>query len=196
MSLRLTGRQLPSGELFRRHRISVSAYQQMGRAGIFTPEDRVELIEGAIIDMAPIGSRHGGKVTMLCEMLIRATGPRAIVAVQNPITLGDYSEAQPDIAVLRRREDFYTGAHPGPEDVYLLIEVADTTLAYDREVKVPLYARHGVREVWLLDLQDGQLTVFQEPVAVGYLQMASYRSGNVAPQWLPDLTIDVARLLA
>src|SRR5262245_56809926 len=112
----------------RRHKLTVDEYRRMGAAGVLTPDARVELIDGEIIDMAPIGSRHAGVVTRIARMLERAVGDAAIVWVQNPIAVGEWSEPQPDIALLEARADFYESAHPTPQDVMLLVEVADSSL--------------------------------------------------------------------
>jgi Uma2 family endonuclease len=152
-----------------RHRLSVRDYYRMAEAGILRPDERVELIEGEIIDMVPAGSRHAGTVNQLTSLLQKAVGEAAIVHVQNPLSLGEYSQPEPDLAVLRFRADFYKTAHPVPADVLLVIEAADTSLSHDRDVKVPLYARHGVPEVWLLDLDRRRLTRYREPGEEAYL---------------------------
>jgi Uma2 family endonuclease len=135
--------------LLRRHRLTVSEYHKMGEAGILGPHTRVELIDGEIIDMAPIESRHAGTVNMLVERLGKATGDRAILAVQNPLVLNDYWEPQPDVMLLRLRPDHYRNSHPGAADVLLLIEVAESSAGYDRNAKLPGYARHGIPEAAL-----------------------------------------------
>ena len=133
-----------------RRRFTVHDYYRMGEAGILHEDDRVELIEGEIVEIAPIGSRHLTCVNQLTRLLVRGVGDAAIVSVQNPVRLDEHTEPQPDLAVLRVRD--YRESLPMPEDVLLLIEVSDTTLAYDRGVKLPLYARAGIREVWIADL--------------------------------------------
>ena len=140
----------------------------MGDAGVFAPDARLELIEGEIVEMAPIGSRHAGAVNVLTQLLVRLAGERAVVAVQNPVIIGDRSVPQPDLALLKPRADSYSGAHPTPSEVLLVIEVADATLAFDIGTKVPLYARHGIPEVWVVDLQERALRVFRDPSASGY----------------------------
>ncbi len=152
------------------HRLSVADYHHMGEVGILGPELRTELIEGEIIEMTPIGPTHGGTVNLLGSILLNAVRNEVIVSIQNPIRLDDYSEPQPDLAVLRRKADFYRSAHPGPADILLIIEVADTTLRYDRDVKLPLYARAGIPEAWLVDLQGCGLTACRKPLAAGYAQ--------------------------
>jgi len=128
-----------------RHRFTVEEYHRMGQAGILSEDDRVELIEGEIVEMAPVGSRHAACVKRLNALLSRRAGGRALVSVQDPIRLGEHSEPQPDLALLKPREDFYAAAHPGPEDVLLVIEVAETSLEYDREVKLPSTLGRGSR---------------------------------------------------
>ena len=154
----------------RRHAYSVDDYYRMAETGILRPGDRVELIEGEIIDMAPIGSLHAAVVNRIAQTLTLAIGKRAAVSVQNPIRLDQYSEPQPDIAQLRPRADFYADAHPGPADVLLVVEVADSTLRFDREIKIPPYARHGIAEVWLVDIENGQFTIHRDPQGHGYGQ--------------------------
>jgi Uma2 family endonuclease len=152
----------------RRHRLTVDDYYRMGEVGILAPDARVELIEGEILDMAPPGNLHAGTVDQLVALLGRAVAERALLRVQSPISVDRYSEPQPDLALLRPRTDFYKSSHPRPEDVWLVIEVADSSLRYDRDVKVGLYARSGVSEVWLVDLQEGQLTRYREPTPSSY----------------------------
>lgn len=179
-----------------RHRITVAEYHRMAEAGIFTEDDRVELIEGEIIDMAPIGSRHAGIVAKLGHILTRAVGETAIVWIQNPIALGSSSEPEPDVALLKPREDFYTASLPTGQDVLLVIEVSDTSSAYDRSVKVPLYARFGIPEVWLVDLPGGVIEVFQEPSPQGYRQIRKYYPGEeLKPGLLPAVSLRVDELL-
>lgn len=151
-----------------RHRLTTADYHKMGAAGIFGPADRVELIEGGIIDMAPIGSAHAGVVALLNNLLVPAVTGKAIVNVQNPIVLGDHSEPQPDLTVLKPRPDFYRDSHPTPTDLILLIEVAETSLDFDRQIKLPLYARYSVPEVWLVDLQQKALTIHRAPLGGAY----------------------------
>ena len=150
-----------------RHLISVDAFHRMGETGILGPQDRVELIDGEIIDMSPIGVLHAAIVDVLARHFGRRTGESVFVRCQNPLRLDDISEPEPDIAILRPRADFYMTAHPGASDVLLVIEVADTSLAYDLGTKVPLYARHGIPEVWVIDAATRQTRVFRRPVGSG-----------------------------
>ena len=140
----------------------------MGEVGILHPEARTELIDGEIIDVAPPGSLHAGTVNQLSSLLQKAVGDHAIVLVQNPISLGRYSEPQPDCTLAKPRRDFYRSAHPQPEDLLLVVEVADSSLRFDRDVKSALYARHGVPELWLIDVRAKHLTRYRDPVGGVY----------------------------
>jgi Uma2 family endonuclease len=142
---------------------NVTEYYRMAEAGILTEADRVELIDGEIVKMSPIGSLHAACVRQLDAMLQRQTEQYALVSVQSPIRLSDFSEPEPDVALLRPRSDHYAQAHPAPADVLLVIEVADTTAMSDRNVKVPLYARAGIPEVWLIDLQQDLIEIYAQP---------------------------------
>jgi Uma2 family endonuclease len=165
----------------RPHRLTVADYYRMAEVGILAPDARVELIEGEIIDMAPPGSVHAGTVDYLLQVLGAAVAGRATLRVQNPVRLSEYSELQPDLALLRPREDFYRAHHPRAEDVLLIIEVAASSLRFDRRKKVPLYARHGVPEVWLVDLGSQRLLRYRSP-----------RQGTYASVDEPELHADIA----
>ena len=156
------------GEGPRRHRLTVADYYRMGEIGILAPDARVELIDGEIVDMAPLGHPHAGTVDQLALALISAVNERAHVRVQNPLRLDDHSEPQPDVSVLRRRSDFYKSGHPRPADALLVVEVSDTSLRYDRDDKIPLYARHGIPEVWLVDLKAKRLVRYRNPQHSAY----------------------------
>ncbi len=151
-----------------RYRFTVEEYERMGATGVLGPDDRVELIDGEIVAMAPIGSPHAGCVNRLTHLLSTLAGGRAVVQVQNPVRLDARSEPQPDLALLRPRADFYAAGHPGPADVLLVVEVADTTLDYDLGVKVPLYAGAGIPATWVVDLSGGVVHAFSEPGPGGY----------------------------
>jgi Uma2 family endonuclease len=179
-----------------RRLFTVAEYHKMAEAGILSEDDRVELLEGEIVAMSPIGSRHAACVDRLTQYLVVQVRGRAIVRVQSPIRLGEHSEPQPDLALLKPRPDFYASSHPGPEDVLLVVEVAETSAAGDREVKVPMYARFGVPEVWLVDLAGDQVEVFREPSAEGYREVRVLRRGeSLAPAFLPDLLLPVDAVL-
>jgi len=177
-----------------RHRWTVAEYHRMAEVGLLHEDWRVELIDGEIIEMAPIGSFHGGNVNRLIRLFSKVVGDKAIIAAQNPVVLSGYAEPQPDLAILRWREDDYEQSNPHPEDVLLLIEVSDSTLKYDRDVKVPLYANHGIPEVWLLDLQRKQLEIYRDPAHGQYRQRDCRRAGQIAPILCPDAVIDLAEL--
>ena len=143
-----------------RHRFDVDDYYRMAEAGILSRADRLELIEGEVVDMAPIGAAHGGKVNRLTSLVGRlAAGGQVVASVQGPLRLGPHSELQPDLMLLRPRADFYESGHPTAADVLLLVEVADTSLAWDRGPKLALYAWHGVPEVWIVDLAGREVEV-------------------------------------
>src|SRR5213080_5011592 len=179
------GGQAMSIDLNRR-RFTVDEYHRMGEAGILAEHEPVELIAGEIVVREPIGSRHAGTVNRLTRLWTSRLGDRAIVQIQNPIELPkEDSEPQPDVTVLRPRADFYTGAHPVTADVLLLIEVSDSTLAVDRRVRMPLYARAAIHEAWFLD-----------PTADGYQQLVRLERGQrVAPEAFPALIVGVEDLL-
>jgi Uma2 family endonuclease len=181
--------------VLQRHRLDVERYHRMGEAGVIAPDARVELIEGEVIDMAPIGSRHWAMVNRLDLLLKEAVRRAAIVSVQAGIGLDDWNEPEPDIAIVRARPDFYAGSLPSPADVLLLVEVADATLRYDREIKQPLYARHGIAELWIVDLQNGLLHRCRRPQDGRYLEEATDAAPGVVPVGtLPGATVDLAGL--
>jgi Uma2 family endonuclease len=182
-------------ELRSAFRLGVDAYHRMIDAGIFDEDDRVELIEGELRALPPIKSEHTGKNKRLNRVLTLAAGSDALVAVQDPLTLHPDSEPEPDLMLLRPREDFYAGANPTPADTLLVIEICDTSLRYDREVKVPLYAAHGVPEVWLIDLQHRRLEMYREPGPDGYrLILRPEPSEVVSPVLLPGLRLAIAAI--
>jgi Uma2 family endonuclease len=178
----------------RRRRFTVEEYYRMAEVGILGPSDRVELIEGEIVEMAPIGLRHALCVALLTGRLVKAIGDRALLWPQNPVRLFPDSEPRPDIALIGpawQRE-----SHPGPRDVALVVEVADTTYRYDRYVKVPLYARSGVAEVWVVDLTRDVVEAFRNPSATGYASEQRIERGRtVAPVAFPDVVLSVADIL-
>ena len=162
---------LATADTPRRHRLTVSDYYRMAEVGILAPDARVELIEGEIFDMAPPGSPHASTVHRLNRILVRAAGDFAMVLVQNPVRLSEYSEPQPDLALLKERKDFYSQQHPGPQDVFLVIEIADTSLRFDRDVKASLYAAHGIPEMWLVDLRGRRLVRHRDPQQGAYTKI-------------------------
>lgn len=171
----------------------------MGEAGIFSEDDRVELIDGEVVEMTPIGWRHAQCVTLLNTLLARFAGEQALagrryeVSVQNPVGLSRHREPQPDLALV---EGLPPGRLPGPAEVALVVEVADTSLAYDREIKLPLYAGAGIPETWLIDLNAEAIEVHSEPGPRGYGESARFeREERVASITMPGLAFDAAEVL-
>ena len=176
-----------------RRKLSVDEYHKIGLAGVFNEDDRIELIEGEMIEMAPIGSRHLSKVNRLSRILGREIGDEAIVSTQNPISLPPDNEPLPDIALLKSRIDDYESAVPTAEDVLLLIEIADTTLTYDRDVKIALYARYGIAEVWLVDLQNETLSIYLDPSPKGYKKLLNpAKNETISPLLLPEANVSLS----
>ena len=175
--------------------LSVADYHLMARAGVFAPGERVELIEGEIVNVPPVGPDHIGLVNDLNETLMASAIGRAIVSVQNPLVLPEHSEPEPDVALLRLRAGRYRKEKPLPADVLLLIEVADSTLRYDREIKVPLYASYAIPETWLIDVVGERLTRFVEPTRSGYARSETVSDlSAVEAAALPGLRFDLSRL--
>jgi Uma2 family endonuclease len=176
--------------------ISVDEYERMGKAGVFTPDERLELLEGEIYEVSPIGSPHAACVTILHQLLTLKFAGKLIVISQNPIRLDDFSEPQPDIALLRRRDDFYRHAHPTPADVLLIIEVADSTVESDRSYKMPLYAKAGIAEAWLVNLVDECVELYAEPEGEAYQTVRRFTRGEaVAAHSIQDLNLGVSDIL-
>jgi len=185
------------GFAVRRRRFNVEEYRRMGETGILAEDPRIELIAGAIVVREPTGPHHAGTVDRIGHLFLTNLAGRATVRIQNPVTFPDeMSELQPDITLLHPRADFYSRAHPGAADVLLLIEVADATLRLDRRVKIPLYARAGVAEAWLLDLTTEHVEVFREPSGGHYREIIRLERGaGLAPHAFPDLALVVDDLL-
>ena len=184
------------GQTRQTRKFTVAEYYRLAEAGILHHTERVELIEGEIIVMPPIGPGHAARVDSFIEVFAPHAGDRFRIRIQNPIHLSDHSEPEPDVALLRPRPDGYTTAHPGPADVLLVIEVADSTLAYDREVKAHIYGRADIPETWVLNLPEDCLERFSQPGPEGYAQHTVHRRGErLAPVFLPDLELAVADLL-
>lgn len=178
-----------------RHAISAEEYLRMGEGGVFAPEARLELIEGEIVERAPIGSPHAGLVNILLRLCSRAAGDLAVVSVQNPLIVGDRSVPQPDLVLLRPRADSYTRSHPTTADVLLLVEVADTTLPFDLGTKIPLYARGGIPEAWVIDVQERVVRVFRDPSPSGYRTSFTLKDDeSVKALALPAIVMPVAAL--
>lgn len=181
---------------FTRHSFTVEEYGRMGEAGVFSPDVRVELIEGEIVDMSPIGDRHAACVGWLTQTITLLLQRTFLVWAQNPVQLDDHSEPEPDILVLKPRDDFYRHGKPRPEDVLLLIEVSDKTLQSDRKVKVPLYARAGIPEVWIVNLNDERVETFAGPSGGAYWTTAVFSRGEEVQSYaLCDLNLNVSDIL-
>ena len=180
-----------------RYRFTVDEFARMGEAGIFT-EDRVELIDGEILEMTPVSALHAGVVSWLNELLVTRLAGKAYVSVQNPIRLANNTEPQPDLVVARRRKSFYTDRHPEPDDIHLVIEVAESSLRYDKLEKVPRYGRAGIPEAWLVDLEAGEIGIYTEPGPDGYASRQVRHAGDdvvTAAADLPEIRFAVDECL-
>ena len=166
-------RRLPSGRRF-----NVHEYHRMAAAGILTEDDPVELIEGEIVEMPPMGSSHAAYIVRLNRHLVPQVGNQVDVRVQLPVRLSQHSEPEPDIALVQRQADSYATAHAGPDDILLVIEVAETTIRFDRSVKAAVYARAGIPEYWLFDVRRQQVQVSREPAEGRYRTVQVFRRGE------------------
>jgi Uma2 family endonuclease len=173
-----------------RHRLTVRDYHRLGEAGVLDEDSRVELLEGQLVDMSPIGPRHALAIDILTRLLLNAVGERAWVKTQNPIVLDDTSEPQPDFSVVRHPWHGYPHAHPRPPDVHLVVEVADSGLEFDRGAKLELYARGGIREFWIVDLTTNRVLVHRDPTDGTYTSVTIVdMSGTLQVEALPEVTI-------
>ncbi len=178
-----------------RWQFTVTDYARMREAGILSEDDRVELLDGEVRPMSPIGPFHAAVVNILVVLLTHQLGDRAIVSVQNPIQLNDYSEPQPDIAILQPREDFYAAAHPRPDDVLIAIEIADKSLEYDRNEKLPRYAQAGITEVWIVDIGKQIVEQYTQPRTTRYHQLRLVEHGeHVTAHAIDNLVVPVGAL--
>ncbi len=179
-----------------RRRFTVAEYYAMADAGILSENDRVELLDGDLIVMPPIGNWHGGGVKFFANTLPPVLQGRAIIAVQDPVRLDEHSEPQPDIMLLQWRDDFYRNGHPAPGDVLLLIEVADSSVEFDRTVKLAAYARAGIPEVWIVARAERRIEAYSEPAGNEYATVRRFGSGEtVAPQAFPGISLEVSRVI-
>jgi Uma2 family endonuclease len=179
------------------HRFTAKDFHRMAEAGILHEDDRVELLHGEIVDMPPIGPGHASGVKRLLNgfLPLQLEG-KVIISVQDPIHLGEHSEPQPDLALLKPRPDFYAPGHPTPQEVLLVVEVMESSAGYDREVKVPLYARSGIPETWLVDVERGLIEVYRAPAPEGYRQVHMRRRGErLAPEAFPQFSLTVDEVL-
>jgi Uma2 family endonuclease len=175
---------------------TVDEYYAMGEAGVFAPHERIELLDGEILTMPPIGPRQTGSANRLNALLHRTFSPRAIVQPQNPVRLSNDSEPEPDIALLRPRDDFYSARHAVPGDVYALIEVSDSSLPYDRGRKLRAYARSGIAEYWIVNLREDCIEVYRRPSADGYDEQRIARRGeSIAFEAFPDEPLPIEDIL-
>ena len=176
---------------------TVEEYHQMAEAGILREDDRVELIDGEIIQMSPIGHRHMVCVNRANTLFIQAFGNGAVVSPQNPVRLTDWTEPQPDLVVFKPRADFYAKKEPVPEDVLFMVEIAETTLSYDRKIKLPRYAAAGIPEFWIGDLKNDILHVYRNPGRETYnIALILHPSESISPLAFPDVTFQVGELLS
>jgi len=179
-----------------KHLTDIAEWHRMGEAGIFPPDSHLELIEGEILSMAPIGFNHAGHVNRLISHLTILSHGQAIPSAQNPVQLGDLSEPEPDFLLLKPDADFYTTRHPTATDVLLLIEVSDTTLRFDREQKRRLYAYHAIPEYWIVNLVDNRLEVYRQAENGDYREQRTLsNSDSLSLVSLPDLVVRVADIL-
>lgn len=175
-----------------RRLFTVDEYDQMVAAGILHEDDRVELIEGEILQTAPIGSCHAACVNRLTQFFVLRVAGQAIVHIQNPLHPNPRSEPEPDVTLLTPRADFYAAGHPAPQDVFLVVEVADSSVGFDRDTKIPLYGRAGIREAWLVDLTQDCIVVHRQPARTrrGYRDVQSYARGmSLSLLAFPDLSL-------
>jgi Uma2 family endonuclease len=188
---------IPTLSATQRHLFSVNDYYRMAESDILSEDAHVELINGELFDMAPIGSIHAGLVTRLSRIMIKTLSEQAIVTVQNPLRLSEFSAPEPDIAVLKPRADDYMRSLPTAQDVLLLVEVADTSLDYDRNIKLPLYAKHQIPELWLIDVKEQRLDIYQQPDNDYYrLHLRPKVGEKIKPLLLNELNIDWQSLFA
>lgn len=180
-----------------RHAVTAREYLRMGEMGVFAEDARLELIEGEIIEMAPIGPPHAGAVNALNRMLVRRASDHAVVAVQNPAVISDLSVPQPDLALLEPRADSYSDSHPSAAEMLLAVEVADTTLAFDLGKKASLYARCGVAELWVVDVNGRVIHVYRDPSASGYqTRVVAASKDRLECAALPEVSIVVAEVFS
>jgi Uma2 family endonuclease len=179
-----------------KHLTNLDEWRRLGEAHIFPPGSRVELIDGEILDMAPIGFNHSGHVIRLLNFFAPLVGNKALINTQNPLQLGDLSELEPDFMLLKPNDDFYSSRHPNASDVLLLIEVADSSLTFDQNQKLRLYALHGIPEYWLLNLNDSCLEVYRKPNGEVYAEKTTLHVGDTLTlSQLPEITLSIADIL-
>lgn len=175
--------------------INVSEYHGMAEAGILKPQDKVELIHGEILEMSPIGSKHAAIVVKLNKLFNHIISDDQLISIQNPICINDLNEPEPDISVLKAKADFYAESHPKGTDTLLVIEVSDSTLSYDKEIKLPLYATGGVPEYWIINLQKNEIEVHRSPEGDVYKRIQIAQQGDTIELMFNNQSIEVNQLL-
>lgn len=191
-----TGAQVAPPAQVAHKKFSADEFHKMIEGGMFIEDDRVELLDGRIVDMTPPGSGHAGCVKGLNRTFAVRVGDRPILSVQDPLSLDPFSEPQPDFALLVPRSDIYRSNHPRAHEVLLVVEVADSSVRWDRETKIPLYARHGIQEAWLVNLVDQHIEVYREPSIKGYKSIRhAFVGDTVSPLAFPDIILKVEEIL-
>lgn len=182
--------------VYERHRITLDEYHRMAKAGVFDAQARIELIDGELIEMAPIDPPHASTVDRILNQFAAHLAGRAWIRCQNPMTLRPASEPQPDLILARCGESGYSDHHPYAQDVLLAVEVSVSSLRFDRKIKVPLYARSGIRELWLVNLVENELVAYREPTDAWYASVNTYcRGDRISPSAFPDVNFAVTDLL-
>jgi len=177
------------------HRFSVTDYYRLAEIGALRADARVELLDGQVFDLFPVSPFHAAVTRRIAQPFLKQPEERCIVSIRNPVRLDEFSEPEPDVVLLKYRPDYYKTQHPGPEDVFLLIEVADASLEYDRN-KLPTYGRAGIAEVWIVNLNEAVVEVYREPHFTGYSSKTVLRDSDQAvPQAFPEAAVNVGELL-
>ena len=177
-------------------KFTVEEYEKMTTQGIIKPDEKVELIRGEIIKMSPMGTRHASSVDRLIQLFYQKLGQKIILRVQNPIRLNNNSQPEPDLSLLIPRSDFYVAAYPCPQDIYLIIEVSDSTLDYDRYTKIPLYAEANIKEVWIINLKEECLEVYRHPLHDSYQAIQKYYRGeSIFIESFPEIELTLIEIL-
>ena len=179
-----------------RRRFTVAEYYAMAEAGILARDERVELLDGDVIAMPPINEWHASNVDLFANTFPAQLHERAVVRVQNPVRLDGNSQPQPDVMLLRWRDDFYRDGHPGPADVLLLIEVSDSSVDFDRNEKLSAYAAAGIPEVWIASRRDRRIESYSDPTGDAYAAVRHYGAGeSISPQAFPDVVLQVDQII-
>lgn len=178
-------------------KFTVNTYEKMLEKEIFTPQDRLELINGEIIEMSPIGLQHATTVIRFTNIFPLFFQNKALVSVQNPITLNDYSQPEPDLVLLKSRDDFYEQKRPTAEDIFLLVEVSDSTLKYDQEIKLPIYAQNNIMETWIINLNNHSVEVYRQPKNGHYQQVQIFtKKDTISCLAFPEIILKINQLIS